>query len=101
MSHNFDWFFDREIYLPKTRIPWRGDSFITDVGDDGEDLTGGYFSSEGYAKFQFPAASSMTFLAWGMIDSRDGYEKAGQWENALAALRWGMDYFIKVIVDWE
>lgn len=25
------------------RIPWRGDSFVTDVGDDGEDLSGGYF----------------------------------------------------------
>lgn len=41
-------------------------------------------------------ASTMTFLAWGMYESRDGYEKAGQWENALACLRWGMDYFIKV-----
>ncbi|KAG4075281.1 hypothetical protein HA402_003072 [Bradysia odoriphaga] len=86
----------RTGYLPPdNRIPWRGDSFVTDVGDDGEDLTGGYFSSEGFAKFQFPAASTMTFLAWGMYDSKEGYEKSGQWENALACLRWGMDYLIK------
>ncbi len=25
------------------RIAWRGDSFVTDRGDDGEDLSGGYF----------------------------------------------------------
>lgn len=49
-----------------------------------------------HAKFQFPAASAMTFLAWGMYDSMDGYKKAGQWENALSCLKWGMDYFIKV-----
>lgn len=25
------------------RIPWRGDSFLNDRGQNGEDLTGGYF----------------------------------------------------------
>lgn len=25
------------------RIPWRGDSFVTDRGTNGEDLSGGYF----------------------------------------------------------
>lgn len=30
--------------LPSTnRIPWRGDSFVTDIGQNGESLTGGYF----------------------------------------------------------
>lgn len=38
----------------------------------------------------------MTMLAWGMYDSKQGYQKAGQWTNALACLRWGMDYMIKV-----
>jgi hypothetical protein len=29
--------------LPKdNRIKWRGDSFLDDKGDNGEDLTGGY-----------------------------------------------------------
>lgn len=49
-----------------------------------------------HVKFQFPAASAMTFIAWGMVDSMDGYKKAGQWENALSCLKWGMNYFIKV-----
>lgn len=34
----------RTGYLPSNnRIPWRGDSFVTDQGVDGEDLSGGYF----------------------------------------------------------
>jgi hypothetical protein len=33
--------------LPSTnRIPWRGDSFVTDIGQNGEDLTGGYFDGK-------------------------------------------------------
>lgn len=38
----------------------------------------------------------MTMLAWGMLDSRAGYERAGQWANAIASLRWGTDYMIRV-----
>ncbi|KAG4077582.1 hypothetical protein HA402_003009 [Bradysia odoriphaga] len=78
------------------RIPWRGDSFLTDIGEDGENLSGGYFDAGDHVKFQFPAASAMTYLAWGMLDSMEGYQKAGQQEHALACLKWGMDYFIKV-----
>lgn len=40
----------------------------------------------------------MVILAWGMLDSRAGYVRAGQWENALSALRWGMDYYVKVYI---
>lgn len=37
----------RTGYLtPENRIPWRGDSFVTDQGDDGEDLSGGYFDGK-------------------------------------------------------
>ncbi|KAJ6644009.1 Endoglucanase E-4 [Pseudolycoriella hygida] len=87
----------RTGYLPdNNRIPWRGDSFVTDQGDEGEDLEGGYFDAGDHVKFQFPAAAAMTYLAWGMYDSVEGYQKAGQWENALSCLRWGMDYFIKI-----
>lgn len=35
-------------------------------------------------------------LAWGMLDSRAGYERAGQWGNAIASLRWATDYMIRV-----
>ncbi len=49
-----------------------------------------------YVKFGFPLASAMTMMAWGMIDFKQGYVKAGQWEYAKGALKWGMDFMIKV-----
>lgn len=34
----------RSGYLPKNnRIPWRSDSALNDKGQNGEDLTGGYY----------------------------------------------------------
>ncbi|CAL8072378.1 unnamed protein product [Orchesella dallaii] len=87
----------RQGRLPTTnRIPWRGDSFVNDRGQNGEDLTGGYFDAGDHVKFGFPFASSMSMLAWGMADFKEGYVKAGQWEQAKDALRWGLDYMIKI-----
>lgn len=31
------------VLPPTNRIPWRGNSFITDQGVNGENLAGGYF----------------------------------------------------------
>lgn len=31
---------------PNNRIPWRGDSALDDRGQNGEDLTGGYYDGE-------------------------------------------------------
>ena len=33
---------------PINRIPWRGDSALNDKGDNGEDLTGGWYDGEDY-----------------------------------------------------
>lgn len=99
------------------RIPWRGDTFLNDRGLSSEDLTGGYFDGKvlkawlmvkmafgqcfdviagDFVKFGFPFASAMTMFAWGLVDSAEGFRKAGEWNNAVAGLRWGMDYMIKV-----
>lgn len=34
----------------------------------------------------------------GMIDYRAGYEAAGELQNGLAALRWGADWILKVML---
>ena len=55
-----------------------------------------------YVKFNFPAAQAMTTLAWGGIIYEQGYKCAGEYENLLAAVKWGTDYFIKCHVsDYE
>ena len=48
-------------------------------------------------KFNFPMAFTMTILSWGAVDYANAYTKAGEMENVLKAIKWGTDYFIKVI----
>eukprot|EP00624_Nannochloropsis_granulata_P004445 evm.model.NODE_31977_length_99932_cov_29.870142.26 len=90
--------------LEGRRIPWRGDSFMDDKGQSGEDLNGGYFDGAmggSLIKFGLPAAWSTTVLAWGALEYADAYEAAGETDHLLATLRWGLDYFIKAHVSPE
>ncbi|NUR30561.1 MAG: hypothetical protein HOV83_32705 [Catenulispora sp.] len=77
------------------RVLWRGPSDLTDGADHGLDLTGGYHDAGDEVKFGLPAAYSMTALAWGAIDDKAGYQKAGQWTYVEKNLRWGDDFIIK------
>ena len=82
--------------LPKTnRIYWRHDSMLDAGKDVGIDLTGGYYDAGDNVKYNFPAASSMTLLAWSGIEFADGYKKSNQFEILLDTVKWGTDYFIK------
>lgn len=78
------------------RIKWRGDSMLMDRGDNGEDLTGGYFDAGDHVKFGFPMAGFTTVMSWGAIDYEDAYAHAGQLDYVRQAIRWSTDYFIKV-----
>jgi hypothetical protein len=69
---------------------------LMDKGENGEDLTGGYFDAGDFVKFGFPMAGFTTLLAWGAIDYEDAYIKAGELEQVRQAIRWSTDYFIKV-----
>ncbi|MFL6112561.1 MAG: glycoside hydrolase family 9 protein, partial [Catenulispora sp.] len=77
------------------RVLWRGPSDLSDGADHGLDLTGGYHDAGDEVKFGLPAAYSMTTLAWGAIDDKAGYQKAGQWSYVERNLRWGDDFIIK------
>ena len=78
------------------RISWRGDSMMNDKGQNGEDLTGGYFDAGDFVKFGLPMAGFTTIMAWGAIDYEKAYIKAGELQNVRDAIRWSTDYFIKV-----
>ncbi|XP_078495799.1 uncharacterized protein LOC100176349 [Ciona intestinalis] len=80
------------------RISWRGDSLIGD-GMPNFNMTGGYYDGVSNVKFHFPMAFSMTMLAWGIIEFKDAYEAAGQYDYALDALKWGTDYIEKMIIN--
>ncbi|MEO1393096.1 MAG: glycoside hydrolase family 9 protein [Cyanobacteria bacterium J06634_5] len=80
------------------RIDWRGDSTLKDGADVGIDLSGGYFDAGDTVKFGMPMAASMTLLAWGANEYREGYERSGQLDEAMDAIKWGTDYLLKAHV---
>nr|AFD33365.1 endoglucanase [Macrotermes barneyi] len=77
------------------KVTWRKDSALNDKGQNGEDLTGGYYDAGDYVKFGFPMASTATILAWGLVDYEAGYSSAGALEDGRKALKWATDYFLK------
>eukprot|EP00803_Ostreobium_quekettii_P008141 evm.model.scf_818.6 EVM.evm.TU.scf_818.6 scf_818:24592-31196(+) len=92
------WFYEaqRSGLLPASnRVPWRGDSGLFDFAPSGTDLIGGYYDAGDTIKFGLPAAVSMSFLAWGMIEFPSSFADAGQKKHMQATLKWGTDYFIK------
>ncbi|XP_052760105.1 endoglucanase F-like [Mya arenaria] len=82
--------------LPSTnRIPWRGDSALGDKGNNGEDLTGGWYDAGDHVKFNFPMAFSVTSLAWGLLEFKDAYVDAGQLDYMYDCLQWPLEYLMK------
>ncbi|XP_025831030.1 endoglucanase 13 [Agrilus planipennis] len=80
---------------PDNRIPWRGDSALHDTGQNGEDLSGGYYDASDFVKFGFTMTFSTTLLAWGLLSYKDAYKYAGQYKYGLEAVKWATDYFVK------
>ncbi|XP_033764174.1 endoglucanase G-like [Pecten maximus] len=82
--------------LPTTnRIPWRGDSALSDHGLNGEDLTGGWYDAGDHVKFGLPMSASVTILAWGFLQYADAYEAAGQTEYMYDCIRWPLEWLVK------
>ncbi len=77
------------------KVPWRGDSALSDGADVGVDLTGGYYDAGDNMKFALPLCSTLTMLAWGGIEYGEGYRLAGQWDDFLGTVRWGTDWLLK------
>ena len=51
------------------------------------------------SKFTFPMSFMMNTLAWGMLEFENGYRLAGEWDNSLRIVKWGLDWLVKV--RWE
>ncbi|CAI9117979.1 OLC1v1019475C1 [Oldenlandia corymbosa var. corymbosa] len=77
------------------RVAWRGHSALTDGQSEGVDLVGGYYDAGDHVKFGFPMAYTVTMLAWSVVEFGQELQENDELENALAAIKWGTDYFIK------
>ncbi|XP_077864543.1 endoglucanase E-4-like [Saccoglossus kowalevskii] len=80
----------------KERLPWKKDSAVNDVGQNGEDLSGGYYDAGDHLKIVLPMAHTLTIVAWGYLRYPDAYDACRQTENVKDMLRWGADYLLKV-----
>jgi len=88
--------FQRAGKLPTDkRDNWRGDSALNDGSDVGKDLTGGWFDAGDHVKFNLPMSYTAAMLAWSVYEDKDAYEKSGQLDYMMDAIKWANDYFIK------
>lgn len=77
------------------RVPWRADAQMGEVSSTGAPLVGGYADAGDNLKLNFPAAFAASMLAWGLSEFPQGYANAGETDNALSALRWFADFFVR------
>jgi len=109
MTHDYDLvleyslrFFEsqRSGVLPAdNRVLWRRSAHEDDGGEFGHDLSGGYYVSGDYVKYNFPMAHAMTMLAWGFLEFPRAYEESEQVAHLKNALKWGADYFLRCHVS--
>jgi len=59
------------------------------------DLVGGYYDAGDHVKFGLPMAFTVTMLSWAAVDFSKDIIAANQMANALSAIKWGTDYFVK------
>uniref|UniRef100_K1QGM8 cellulase n=1 Tax=Magallana gigas TaxID=29159 RepID=K1QGM8_MAGGI len=101
------------------RIPWRGDSSMLDAGDNGEDLTGGWYDEKentqeffvfinmfmkkegGGVEVRVTTLSSVslwrppTLLTWGLLRYKDAYQHNIQLEHMYSCIRWPLEWMLK------
>ncbi|KAL6619561.1 hypothetical protein ACP70R_034700 [Stipagrostis hirtigluma subsp. patula] len=59
------------------------------------DLVGGYYDAGDNVKFGLPMAFTVTMMSWGILEYGKQMAAAGELQNAMDAVKWGTDYFIK------
>ncbi|KAM7490632.1 hypothetical protein LguiA_033553 [Lonicera macranthoides] len=80
---------------PNHTLSWRGDSALEDGKLANVDLVGGYYDAGDNVKYGLPMAFTVTTLSWAAIFYKYELKDAGEFDNTLAAIRWGTDYLLK------
>ncbi|CAN0908806.1 Endoglucanase 6 [Linum grandiflorum] len=86
----------RSGFLPHNqRVTWRSNSGLADGKASGVDLIGGYYDAGDNVKFGLPMAFTVTMMSWSIIEYGKQMASSGELRNAMEAIKWGTDYFIK------
>ncbi|KAG8067498.1 hypothetical protein GUJ93_ZPchr0005g14561 [Zizania palustris] len=80
---------------PDQSVTWRASSGLFDGKANGVDLVGGYYDAGDNVKFGLPMAFTVTMMSWSILEYGKQMEAAGELRNAMDAVKWGTDYFIK------
>ncbi|XP_051182138.1 endoglucanase 15 [Lolium perenne] len=80
---------------PDQRVTWRESSGLFDGKANGVDLVGGYYDAGDNVKFGLPMAFTVTMMSWSILEYGKQMASAGELQNAMGAVKWGTDYFIK------
>ncbi|EEC78672.1 hypothetical protein OsI_18802 [Oryza sativa Indica Group] len=83
------------VLPPNQRVSWRASSGLFDGKANGVDLVGGYYDAGDNVKFGLPMAFTVTMMSWGILEYGKQMAAAGELRNAMDAVKWGTDYFIK------
>ncbi|CAL4896239.1 unnamed protein product [Urochloa decumbens] len=83
------------VLPPNQRVTWRENSGLFDGKANGVNLVGGYYDAGDNVKFGLPMAFTVTMMSWGILEYGKQMASAGELRNAMDAVKWGTDYFIK------
>ena len=84
---------------PSKDVPWRGISGLKHGCDIQKDIMGGWYDAGDNVIFTFPLAFTVTMLSWSMIEFREAFEAAGEYEKMLKELKWGTDFLIRAHIS--
>lgn len=77
------------------RVKWRRPSHLNDT------VVGGWYDAGDYLKLNFPLASTVTLLAWGMLEFDSGYKYAEQYQHAKDNLKVASDYLLNCRIGYQ
>jgi hypothetical protein len=76
--------------LPDNNVPWRRDAFVDVRTSDGRRLGGFYFDAGDALMFMLPQATTISNLAWSMVDFA---------APAKEAVTWGADFLARSVLS--
>ncbi|XP_078442769.1 glycosyl hydrolase 9B7 [Wolffia australiana] len=80
--------------LVDNKIPWRGDSALSDGKEANLDLSKGLYDSGDHVKFGLPMAFTATVISWSILEYGDQMEAVKQLEPAQDSLKWITDFLV-------